>query len=469
MEDAAEQLPDDPDALREFLEGAINDLESAAQREREKRRRKLDTLREYSARLSETADKLKGLPEAEKSARLKAAVDSEISALQAELEPQPAAQPASEPEPEVKRRPLPADAFDRARQMFEDAQKLKLAAPRLDLRELECLVNAQAGRARELQASHPQFRNHDVDPGRALHRTFGTFSSLAREFFKDRNIWVDALNVDHETNWTMYSDHWEEELWHVREELTEEEKRRTVEQEEARRKRQIDEANQRVFAQLLDEIAEHVRFAPTDEDSLWAVDLRELVAEALDYGDPGDDRLLNLVAPFAALFGEGHAFRGLRRKLRKEGDLPGPGISTRLEAVTTTVSRGAEDPLRAWLRSKLAGLKAAVVGGSKREHRRETIQKFFGLAEVEWIENEREQAANSKALGARIVNGQYDIIFMLSRFTSHALHDRVKEACKESGVPFALVEGGYGISALCRAMAALGDRATALAGSPPPG
>lgn len=467
MDNSSEQLPDDPDALREFLEGAINDLESAAQREREKRRRKLETLREYSARLSQTVEKLKGLPEAEKSERLKAAVDNEINTLQSEFEPeQPAVQP--EPEPEAKRRPLPADAFDRARQMFEDAQKLKLAAPRLDLRELECLVNAQAGRARELQASHPQFRNHDIDPGRALHRTFGTFSSLAREFFKDRNIWVDALNVDHETNWTMYSDHWEEELWHVREELAEEEKRRIAEQEEARRKRQVDEANQRVFAQLLDEIAEHVRFAPTDEDPLWAVDLRELVAEALDYGDAGDERLLNMVAPFASLFGEGHAFRALRRKLRKEGDLPGPSASTRLEAVTTSISRGAEDPLRVWLRGKLAGRRAAIVGGSKREHRRETIQKFFALDEVEWIENEREQAANSKAVGARISNGHYDIIFMLSRFTSHSLHDRVKQACKESGVPFALVEGGYGISALCRAVAALGDRATELAGSPPP-
>jgi hypothetical protein len=89
--------------------------------------------------------------------------------------------------------------------------------------------------------------------------------------------------------------------------------------------------------------------------------------------------------------------------------------------------------------------RAIILGGDPREPNRERIERAFQLMSLEWPSVDGPRKVD--AIVERIRRGTYDIVLVLQPFVAHKQSNAIIAATKETGVPWALVEG-YGIAAV---------------------
>lgn len=90
-----------------------------------------------------------------------------------------------------------------------------------------------------------------------------------------------------------------------------------------------------------------------------------------------------------------------------------------------------------------SGRRAVVVGGDPRPRAAERIQETFGFRSVLWKENDPRRILG---LADRIRGGTVDLVIALRAFMGHSDSDALRPACKEVGIPFCLVDTGYGVA-----------------------
>jgi len=497
------ELPVDPDELKRALESELERLESAAvalekRRERARLEDREKVLLTFSGRFRSQSARLKSVGEgslAEEAEQLELAVLAELATTKERLaelgrtdtasgdadqpcqaadlsgvsnttkdEPPPTGAPVGSNDAEFAKTPQveaePQRSIDEIRadvaDLMRDCDQLFKGAPSLDVQELEARVNVLAARGRLLQMERPELADNGREPGRTLYHAFGCLHNICKEILNPAGVFVPVLRRDYACDWDVFLESSLSRLDEIKDGIEARLRADAQAEIEQRRTRQIEETNARILSDLLEQLAEHL--ALRTEDQLWADDLRDVVAQCLTVADPSNSQLLDAVAPVGHLFAQGDAFRALRKHLRNKkgvefssdsrGTLP---VLSRDDAGTSMLPTRSPSPYERF-RSAFSGKKAALVGATPREQRRAAIQAFFGLDELEWVGNESGRRADGATLAQRIENGRFDFVFYLARFSSHGLQDHVKTACKSSGVPFALVERGYGITALCRAL-----------------
>ena len=163
--------------------------------------------------------------------------------------------------------------------------------------------------------------------------------------------------------------------------------------------------------------------------------LRQLTSNALNEGvAPSDPQLVRLLLPHASKVG--------------------PRVSKTLNSALKSAAKDEEEELAVvdasapvpddWpLRDRLEGRDAVIVGGDPRPRSRDRIRKAFGLNRVEWDESNPRRI---QALAGRIRRGNLGVLIILRGFVNHSDTEALVPACKESNVPYCLVDQGYGVS-----------------------
>lgn len=174
------------------------------------------------------------------------------------------------------------------------------------------------------------------------------------------------------------------------------------------------------------------------EDDTTNAELVAAVLVALTAGvSTNDIRLVKILLPHLDKLTREPKLKAVRKAIRSyKNELNAEG--TESEADTTVLP--ADWPFWDYTRDK----HALLVGGDKRERTVERFQEVFGFATLEW--DSGWQPRRIEALARRIEQGSVDIVILLARFLSHKAWDSLVPVCKEAGVPFILVERGYGVS-----------------------
>ncbi len=479
-------LPDDPAELEGLLAGAVRGFDSAihaaregAERQRAERRRAVllafaDTLSRQAATLRDlgdlpAADAAQAL--AEEVARDLAAVTTLLAGASVPVAPAPEATApadaigldASEAEAEAEEvapappvpsaPPAPIAAPDRdglivATAIRAEAHELDLMAwsGETSVDEIEARVALLALRGRTCQAEHAAAADDATPEGRLLYEAFSTMTRVAREVLTPAGRFVPYLQRQCQMDWRAETARWRSRLDAIRQKSSMDAARHEAERRRLAHAAELARVKQLVLAEL--------RAVATDgsREPGWEFDFLDALREALTCADPRDAELLDLAAPHADLLATGGEFRALRRQLKRRDGTPSAiGAEDAASGTPAAPAIPAVHPFEKY-RGTFGEHRAALVGASSREYRRVALRDFFGFAELEWFENERTEGADGAAIARRIENGAFHVVFLLADFSSHAMQDHVKDACKRSGVPFVLVRRGYGIVAFGRAL-----------------
>lgn len=90
-----------------------------------------------------------------------------------------------------------------------------------------------------------------------------------------------------------------------------------------------------------------------------------------------------------------------------------------------------------------------MIGGSPRESARTRVEQAFAMRELVWSADDPRKAQSAEE---RIEAGGYDLVLVLLRFVSHGTCERLVHACTARQVPCAMIEHGYGVAAIRRAL-----------------
>ncbi len=195
--------------------------------------------------------------------------------------------------------------------------------------------------------------------------------------------------------------------------------------------------------------------APTPEALLREVEEAELPLEqvdairrALEGGvSSKDPRLVKLAAP---LLSQGHLdgpdLKALRKAIR---DHLSATVEDAEEDATTEATGSDADASWPWL-AVTRGRRALIVGGDEREPARQRIQRALELESLEWIDEPGPRSLQAQA--ERIRRGSIDLVLQLIQFSGHDCDHHLAPACKEAGIPFVRVNGGYGLGAIRRSI-----------------
>jgi hypothetical protein len=284
------------------------------------------------------------------------------------------------------------------------------------------------GRLRKLQTAAL-----DPDHDRRARRLFTRLVGISKEH---QPGYIDAFRPDFSADWDLFIADARRDLEAVE---TRMEGQRARERSAAERERQAAERRQKV-AEAKDRVRAFLTlFHPAEGDG--HSELRDLLRSA-PVEAWSDEQMLQMLQPYAE-FLEGPEFRTLRRNLQKLAD--------RAEIPDR------EEPAPEVLRMT-EGKSAVMVGGEPREAARRSLEAVFGFRTFEWLPAGESEAAR---LESRIGGGTVELVIVLRSFVAHTVANRLFAVCKAHGVPFALVEQGYGAARIARALAGrilAGDR-----------
>jgi hypothetical protein len=174
----------------------------------------------------------------------------------------------------------------------------------------------------------------------------------------------------------------------------------------------------------------------------------DAVAAALDAGVSVDDsRLVRLSTPYMEELKTQARFKRLRKAIRQAED----DTVTDDEDFARELASGATEPPEDWaLADFVAGRRAVLIGGDRREEARERIQAAFRLESLDWVSTDHSR--NFQSVANRIQSGGCDLVILLRRFIGHDVDRIVLPACRSSEVPWVSVDRGYGVSQIRVAM-----------------
>lgn len=104
------------------------------------------------------------------------------------------------------------------------------------------------------------------------------------------------------------------------------------------------------------------------------------------------------------------------------------------------------------------GKQAVMIGGDPRQDAADRIRAAFRFGKVDW---EGSDPRRVDALAGRVRSGTVELVILLRGYLAHRNSEVLVAACKESGVPYVLVDTGYGVAQVRRAVERyLGQRST---------
>lgn len=98
-------------------------------------------------------------------------------------------------------------------------------------------------------------------------------------------------------------------------------------------------------------------------------------------------------------------------------------------------------PFWPWIRDK----RGILLGGEPREPARLRLESTFAMAELDWVPGDNPRRLESVI--ERVSQNKIDIVFVLQQWTAHKVTNKLIDACKSSGVPWALINS-YSIRSL---------------------
>ncbi|MCS6898945.1 MAG: hypothetical protein RMJ98_04230 [Myxococcales bacterium] len=132
------------------------------------------------------------------------------------------------------------------------------------------------------------------------------------------------------------------------------------------------------------------------------------------------------------------------------GPIPPPPVAPPSSSVVPAATVPNEDdgpaidshwPLWSLVRDK----RGILLGGEPREPARIKLENAFAMAELEWIPGDNPRRVDSVV--ERVTQNRVDIVFVLQQWTAHKVTNKLIDACKSSGVPWALVSS-YSIKSI---------------------
>ncbi len=167
--------------------------------------------------------------------------------------------------------------------------------------------------------------------------------------------------------------------------------------------------------------------------------LREVILPGRSQSDPD---LVRLLVPYPDLLKGSREFKTLRQNVRR--------FSERLERQEALQDRG-EAPADAWSGIHLTqGRSAMILGGDTRPRAMRRIREGLALASLEWESGW--QIRRLEQIAERVRSGRLDLVIYLVQFASHTTQNMLRPTCQAEGVPFVMVDRGYGVAAVRRAI-----------------
>jgi len=149
-----------------------------------------------------------------------------------------------------------------------------------------------------------------------------------------------------------------------------------------------------------------------------------------------DPRLLRLLASHRERVAVVSGFKTLKDALKEQA-------RTDPEPDDSGEGRGSAVPAEwPWL-SLTEGRSAVIVGGDRRPEAADRIREAFRMAAVDWEETDPRRVAS---VAGRVRARTIDLLILLRTYIRHADSDVLVDACKDAGVPFVVVDAGYGVS-----------------------
>lgn len=180
-----------------------------------------------------------------------------------------------------------------------------------------------------------------------------------------------------------------------------------------------------------------------------ASDLSAALQRVVDSGVPQrDQRLVRCLLPHIARVSEVRGFKTLKSAL-KEAGAPDDDVDDEVDDARGTVVP--EDwPYFAFT----VGKRAVIVGGDPRQSAADRIREAFRFATVGW---EVKDARRLQGLSERVRGGSTDVVILLRAFIGHSEQGTILEACRSADVPFVVVDTGYGVNQVRRAIERFAD------------
>jgi hypothetical protein len=301
----------------------------------------------------------------------------------------------------------------------------------LDRREQYAQMKIWIGRLRRFQMSDPLEDEREV-----LENIFRRLVSLSKQYEPG---YIEAFNRQYAADWDAYIAESQEAL-----RLASEDARRNRENESENAQRMVRDREARIVARRNAETAmdrlKAVLLADFDDEEIRAEAFRDVLKVVLEGYGPTDSRLLDLVRPHRDWL-TGTEFRVLRKHLEQEQD----------EAARQREWQDVSEQYRDIL-ALTRGRSALMIGGVVREDARKLLIRTFDLDELEWIPYQDNKPALMDSLAERVRNGHSDIVILLLNFVGHHVSNVLRPICKEEGIPCAMVEHGYGASAVAEAL-----------------
>lgn len=106
------------------------------------------------------------------------------------------------------------------------------------------------------------------------------------------------------------------------------------------------------------------------------------------------------------------------------------------------------EPDWAWW-SQVRSKRVVLVGGSPREPYRQRLLQAFAFSSLDWVDG---HVRRIEKLARKVAHRSLDLVLVVSQFISHKTSNKIVDACKQHGVPFAVIERGHGVLAVRRAI-----------------
>lgn len=301
----------------------------------------------------------------------------------------------------------------------------------LDRREQYAQMKIWIGRLRRFQMSDPLDDEREI-----LENVFRRLVSLSKQYEPG---YIEAFNRQYAADWDAYIAESQEAL-----RLASEDARRNREHESESAQRMVRDRESRIVARRNAEVAmdrlKAVLLGDFDDEDVRAEAFRDVLKIVLEGYGPTDSRLLDLVRPHRDWL-IGNEFRVVRKHLDQEQD------ENARQREWQELSEQYRDIL-----AMTRGNSALMIGGSVREDARKSLMRTFEFEDLEWVAYQDNKPALMDSLAERVRNGTADIVILLLNFVGHHVSGILRPICKEEGIPCAMVEHGYGASAIAEAL-----------------